>query len=89
MKYIDKKSNTNSNDRRYVNEPIEDRKLYIYCIETNTIYKGVWLCSRELNVDCHNLVGCLKGRRKSVGGYHVRYATEKEINSIIKGEEND
>ena len=33
----------------------------------------------ELNLNKSALIGCCRGRRKSTGGYHFRYATEKEV----------
>lgn len=44
----------------------------VLCVETNIIYPSTREAGRQINSS--SIVSCLKGRRKTAGGYHWRYA---------------
>lgn len=48
----------------------------VICIETNTIYKSIVEASLETNTNASNISSCCKGRFKTAGGYHWKYASE-------------
>lgn len=45
----------------------------VYCLETNTVYKSVQECARELNIPATNISKLCKGRGKTLKGYHLYY----------------
>lgn len=72
-------------DEDYRRNQIEKRSSFnnygaraVYCVELDR----VWLCTRdcgnELNICEQCIRDCCKGRSKSAGGYHFRFATEEE-----------
>ena len=63
---------------KYIGEN-HPRAKAVYCYEKNEIR----LCGKdwanELKIHDKHISSCCKGRYKSTGGYHFRYATEEEI----------
>lgn len=53
---------------------IERTKKKVYCIELDKEYNSITEAAREFNLSMGNLSSCLKGRQKTFGGYHWRYA---------------
>ena len=45
----------------------------IKCVETGQIFDTVMEACRALNLKDSNIIACLKGRRKTTGGYHWEY----------------
>lgn len=45
----------------------------IICIETNKNYFGINEAERQTGISSRNIGQCLKGNRKTAGGYHWRY----------------
>ena len=45
----------------------------VYCLETNTIYKSVQECARELGLWATLVSKVCLGKLKSTGGYHLNY----------------
>ena len=45
----------------------------VYCVETNTIYKSVQECARELGLWATLVSKVCSGKLKSTGGYHLNY----------------
>ena len=45
----------------------------VMCLETNTIYKSVQECARQLNLQATNIVKVCKGSKHTTGGYHFKY----------------
>ena len=75
---------------KYVGENSPNAKA-VYCYEKNEIRLTAKEWSEELCLYRSDIANCCKGKRKSTGGYHFRYATEKEIekyknNLKMKGE---
>ena len=50
------------------------RSKPVYCIELNKIFDGARQAARELGLDNSNIIKCCKGKLKTTGGYHFRYA---------------
>ena len=46
----------------------------VYCEELNRVFDGARQAARELGLDNSNIIKCCKGKLKTVGGYHWRYA---------------
>ena len=63
---------------KYVGENNPSAKA-VYCYEKNEIRLTTKEWSEELCLYISNITKCCKGKRKSTGGYHFRYATEEEI----------
>ena len=55
------------------------RAKAVYCYEKNEIRLTVKEWAEELCLNGANISQCCKGKRKSTGGYHFRYATKEEI----------
>ena len=75
---------------KYVGENSPNAKA-VYCYEKNEIRLTAKEWSEELCLYRSDIANCCKGKRKSTGGYHFRYATEEEIekyknNLKMKGE---
>ena len=45
----------------------------ILCIETGQIFNTIMEACQVLNLKDANIIACLKGRRKTTGGYHWEY----------------
>ena len=45
----------------------------VYCLETNTIYKSVQECARQLNLQATLVSKVCKGKSLTTGGYHLKY----------------
>lgn len=54
--------------------PPKRKQTAVICIETKTLYEGTRAAERETNIDHSQISACCKGRCKSAGGYHWRYA---------------
>ena len=50
----------------------------IICVETNIYYFGLMEAERQTGINHSNISNCLKGKRRTAGGYSWKYA-EKEI----------
>lgn len=51
-------------------------KKKIICVETDEIFNSISEAARKYGLVVSHICGCCKGSRKSVGGYHWRYADE-------------
>ena len=63
---------------KYVGED-HPRAKAVYCYEKNEIKLTAKEWSEELCLYGTSITQCCKGKYKSTGGYHFRYATEEEI----------
>lgn len=45
----------------------------VYCVETDTIYKSVQECARELNLYATLVSKVCRNKLKTTGGYHLQY----------------
>lgn len=48
-------------------------KKPVYCKETDTVYKSVQECARELNLYATNVTKVCQGKIHTTGGYHLNY----------------
>lgn len=48
-------------------------KRRVYCFETDTIYKSVQECARELNLHATSVSRVCKGKAHTTGGFHLKY----------------
>lgn len=58
---------------------LEKHKIDIWCLETNEIYNSIEEIISKLNLNKQQLFKCLRNVSKSVNGYHVCYAREKDF----------
>lgn len=49
----------------------------VFCVELDKEFDGVRTASRELNVDASSITRACKGKVKTAGGYHWKYAIEE------------
>ena len=45
-------------------------RIKVKCVETNTIYESILEASNRTGINRANIHGCLRGKRKTAGGYH-------------------
>ena len=58
--------------RRVTNKKIHAVK--VICVEKGKVYDSIRDASEELQVNQQNISACCRGRRKTCGGYHWKYA---------------
>ena len=46
----------------------------VYCVELDRVFKSQVEAARELGLDDSSINHCLKGKQKTCGGYHWKYA---------------
>ena len=46
----------------------------IYCVELDKMFDGITIASNELKISKGDICWACKGKRKTAGGYHWRYA---------------
>ena len=51
-------------------------KKAVICIETDIRYKGITDAAKDVGCDTSELCKCCRGKRKTAGGYHWKYADE-------------
>ena len=52
----------------------EKRSKPIYCVELDKVFKSGKEAARELGLNNSHITSCCKGRYKTTGGFHFRYA---------------
>lgn len=60
---------TKGRDNSYLNKPIE--------CSNGLIYESIKIAAKNLSIDESHVVKVLKGKRKSTGGFHFSYLSEK------------
>ena len=48
----------------------------VICVETGVVYYGIHYAQIQTGTNDGNINSCLKGKRKTAGGYHWRYYYE-------------
>lgn len=51
----------------------------VYCLETDTIYKSVQECARQLNLPATSISKLCRGKGKTLKGYHLEYYNNNDI----------
>jgi hypothetical protein len=46
----------------------------VYCVELDKTFPSLKSAGEELNIHSQNISACCKGKQKTTGGYHWRYA---------------
>ena len=72
---------------KYVGEK-HPRAKAVYCYEKNEIRLTIKEWVDELNLNKACVIWCCKGKLKSTGGYHFRYATKEEIEEYKQKNKN-
>ena len=68
LEWLSHKDNINYGTRtKRVSKPI-------YCVELDRVFDGAKQAARELSLSQGNITSCCKGRYKTTGGYHFKYA---------------
>lgn len=49
------------------------KQKQVYCVETDTVYRSVQECARQLNLYASNISKVCRGIHKTTGGYHLKY----------------
>ena len=72
LEWCDIKYNINYGTR--TERVAKKRSKPVYCIELNKIFDGINQAARELGINHSSIIKCCKGKLKTTGGYHWRYA---------------
>ena len=64
----------NINHGTHNQRSVENRSIFIYCLETDKIYNSLKQSSEELNIHHQHISMVLKSRSKQAKGYTFRYA---------------
>lgn len=62
-----------SDEKRKTLQDNHPNMKMVYCEETDTVYKSVQECARQLNIPATNVSKVCKGKLKTVKGYHLHY----------------
>jgi hypothetical protein len=46
----------------------------VYCVELDRVFPSMKAAGEELGIYCQSISSCCRGRLKTTGGYHWRYA---------------
>lgn len=52
----------------------EKNSISVYCEELDKVFPSAHEVERQLGIDKSNIIKCCKGKYKTCGGYHWRYA---------------
>lgn len=74
LEWCDRKYNVNYGTR---NERAA-RPIPVYCVELDRIFPSETIAGIELNISSCHISCCCKGKRKTCGGYHWRYADREK-----------
>lgn len=66
-------NNTYNNRHLKIGEKIS---IPVYCIEFDKVFSSAKEAERITGISKSNICSCFKGRRKTAGGYHWRYANQ-------------
>ena len=58
---------------RTLTEKLKYNEKKVICVETNQEYRNISVASRETHIDRVSIIRCVKGVRKTAGGYHWEY----------------
>ena len=72
LEWCDAKYNINYGTR--TERVAKKKSIPVYCEELNRTFKSQVEAARELGLKQYNIVKCCKGRYKTTGGFHFRYA---------------
>jgi hypothetical protein len=61
----------------------------VYCVELDRVFESAKLASIQLGVSDSNIAKCCKGKNKTTGGYHWKYATKEEAEAKLKEMKED
>ena len=70
---------TNTENQNYGNHSInmgKSKSIPVYCVELDTVYYGAYEAARQTGANQSVITKCCKGKGKTAGGYHWRYADE-------------
>lgn len=63
-------------------------KTPVVCIETGEIFSSQKEAGESKDIySLRHICECCKGKLKTCGGYHWRYATKEEAEKVLKGGE--
>lgn len=62
-----------SQDKRKKLSQNYPKQKRVYCVETDTIYRSVQECARQLHLHATNVSKVCKGIHQMTGGYHLKY----------------
>jgi len=67
-------NNTYNNRHLKIGKKVREKlSIPIYCVELDKVFKSSHEAERQTGINDGNIRSCLKGKRKSAGGYHWRY----------------
>ena len=72
LEWCDAKYNANYGTR--TERSNKKRSKPVYCEELDMVFYGARQAARELGLDNSNIIKCCKGKLKTTGGFHFRYA---------------
>lgn len=59
----------------------------VYCVELDRVFKSIRLAAEEFNLSDSNIAKCCKGKYKTTGGFHWKYADYNLLKELV-GEDN-
>lgn len=62
-----------SQDKRKKLSQNYPKQKQVYCVETDTIYRSVQECARQLHLYATNVSKVCRGIHQTTGGYHLKY----------------
>ena len=72
LEWCDAKYNANYGTR--TERAAKKQSIPVYCEELDKTFNGARQAARELGLDNSSIIKCCKGRCKTTGGYHWKYA---------------
>ena len=72
LEWCDAKYNANYGTR--TERVINKISIPVYCVELDKVFKSGKEAAKELGISNQNITSCCKGKLKTTGGYHWRYA---------------
>ena len=72
LEWCDAKYNANYGTR--TERAAKKRSIPVYCEELDRVFDGSRQAARELELDNSSIIKCCKGKLKTHGGYHFKYA---------------
>lgn len=74
LEWVNKTKNINYGTRNH--RVSKNNSKAVYCEELNKVFVSITIASQELGINLGSISSCCKGKLKSAGGYHWRYANE-------------
>lgn len=86
LEWCDAKYNINYGNH---NEKVgKKHRKKVYCVELDRVFKSIRLAAEEFNLSDSNIAKCCKGKYKTTGGFHWKYADYNILKELV-GDNNE